>query len=116
MKRFLLLAACVAALPGCLASFGMQVGNVGAPATQPSVGPGGSFSSGGAGVRISDGPALGALIGVGVLGALFGEARGGAERGGEVRGSPPEMDASRRVHEQDCTKAIEDPTANLRCR
>ncbi len=106
MKRVLLLAACAAFLPGCLASFGMQVGNVGAPATQPSVGPGGSFSSGGVSARISDGPALGALIGVGVLGALF---------GGEQR-RPPELDASRRVHEQDCTKAVEDLSANLRCK
>lgn len=106
MKRVLLLVACAAFLPGCLASFGMQVGNVGAPATQPSVGPGGSFSSGGVSARISDGPALGALIGVGVLSALF---------GGEQR-RPPELDASRRVHEQDCTKAVEEPEANLRCR
>ncbi len=106
MKRVLLLAACAAFLPGCLASFGMQVGNLGAPATQPSVGPGGSFSSGGVGARISDGPALGALIGVGVLGALF---------GGEQR-RPPGLDASRRVHEQDCTKAVEDLSANLRCK
>jgi hypothetical protein len=106
MKRVLLLAACAAFLPGCLASFGLQVGNTGVPATQPSVGPGGSFSTGGVSARISDGPALGALIGVGVLSALF---------GGEQR-RPPELDASRRVHEQDCTKVLEDPSANLRCR
>jgi len=29
---------------------------------------------------------------------------------------PPELDASRRVHEQDCTKAIVDWSANLKCR
>jgi len=29
---------------------------------------------------------------------------------------PPELDASRRVHEQDCTKPIVDWSANLKCR
>ena len=29
---------------------------------------------------------------------------------------PPELDASRRVHEQDCTKPISDWSANLKCR
>jgi hypothetical protein len=29
---------------------------------------------------------------------------------------PPELDPSRRVHEQDCTKPISDFSANLRCR
>ena len=28
----------------------------------------------------------------------------------------PQMDASRKVHEQDCSKPIEDGSANLRCR
>ena len=106
MRRVLLLAACAAFLPGCLASFGLQIGNTGVSATQPSVGPGGSFSASGVNARYSDGPALGAVIGVGVLGALFG--------GGH--GRPPELDASRTVREQDCTRAVEDPGANLRCR
>jgi len=29
---------------------------------------------------------------------------------------PPELDANRRVHEQDCTKPIVDWSANLKCR
>src|SRR5512134_3021322 len=29
---------------------------------------------------------------------------------------PPELDANRRVHEQDCTKPISDWSANLKCR
>ena len=29
---------------------------------------------------------------------------------------PPELDAGRRVHEQDCTKPITDASANLKCR
>jgi hypothetical protein len=29
---------------------------------------------------------------------------------------PPELDPGRRVNEQDCTRPIDDPAANLRCR
>lgn len=106
MKRRVLLAVCVLLLPGCLASLGVQVGNTGVSATQPSVGPGGSFSSSSVNARVSDGPAFGTIIGVGVLGVLFGRERRAA----------PELDATRPVHEQDCTKAVENPGANLRCR
>ena len=31
-------------------------------------------------------------------------------------GPPPELDSSRRVNEQDCTKPIKDWSANLKCR
>ncbi len=106
MKRLLLLAVCVATLPGCLASLGMQAGNTGAPATQPGVGPGGSISSSSVNARIGDASALGAVVGVAVLGVLL---------GGEQSG-PPELDASRTINEQDCTKPVEDSGANLRCR
>lgn len=107
MKRVLTLLVCLTMLPGCLASVGVQVGNTGASATQPSVGPRGSMSSTSAGIsaHVSDGSALGALIGIGVLGALF---------GGD-RSSPPELDPSRRVHTQDCTRPLEAPELNLRC-
>lgn len=106
MKRCVLLAVCVPLLSGCLASFGLQIGNTGAPSTQPSVGPGGSISSSSVNVRVSDGPAFGTILGVGVLGVVFGS---------EQR-KPPELDPSRPVHEQDCTKAPENTGANLRCR
>lgn len=107
MKRVLPLLVCLSMLPGCLASIGVQVGNTSAPATQPSVGPRGSISSsaGGISAHVSDGSTLGALIGIGVLGAMF---------GGDRR-SPPELDPSRRVHTQDCTRPLEVPEANLRC-
>jgi hypothetical protein len=29
---------------------------------------------------------------------------------------PPSMDENRTVHEQDCTKPIENPVANLKCK
>ena len=111
MKRLLILALVVALVPGCLASLGLQIGNTSAPATQPTVGPGGSISSSNVNLRVTDGssiagPAWAALVGTGVLGVLF----GGKER------RAPELDASRAVHAQDCTRPLENPAANLRCR
>lgn len=77
-----------------------------------------------AGINIQSGSTAGALIGIGVLGALiYGES---SVNGTRYRANPflaiepttpaPPMDETRRVHEQDCTKPIEDWTANLRCR
>lgn len=111
MIRIALIVMCLAILPGCVSNFGLRVGNTGVPSTQPSVGPGGSFSSGGASVSLSNqssGAALGAAIGIGALGVLFGGESGAAP------GSSP--DPGRVVHEQDCTRPIENPAANLRCR
>ena len=101
-----LLTAAIPLLAGCNASFGLRYGNTSAPSTQPSVGPGGSMTGGSVGVRIGDGPALGAAIGVGVLGVVLeGRPRKAAE-----------PDASRSVHEQDCSQPLENPAANLRCK
>jgi hypothetical protein len=109
MNRVLLIAVCVALLPGCLASVGIQGGNTGTSvsATQPSVGPGSSLSSGGVNARISDGPAAAALIGAAALGILF---------GGSDMHRVPDLDPNRTVNVQDCTQAIENASANLRCR
>jgi hypothetical protein len=107
MKRLAILL--VLLLAGCAANLGFQFGNSGKSATSPSVGPGGSFSSGGANGRFSDGTGSGSLFGVGVLGVLFGR----DQRGTEAR-TPPELDTTRRVNEQDCTKPVDNP-ANLRC-
>jgi len=106
MKRFLVL--CVLLLAGCAANVGFQFGSTGKSATAPSVGPGGSFSSGGVGARFSDVGGLGALLGAVGLGALFGRDQGPSER------SPPELDTTRRINDQDCTKPVDSP-ANLRC-
>lgn len=111
MKRLLLAAACAALLPGCLASVGVQAGNTGAPATAPSVGPGASFSTTSVNARVSNGATLGALAGMAVLGAVL----GGEAAAGEP-GRAPELDTTRMVHEQDCTRAPERPEANLRCK
>ena len=107
MKRLAILL--VLLLAGCAANLGFQFGNSGKSATAPSVGPGGSFSSGGVNARFSDGSGFGSILGVGAIGALFGR----DQRGMEAR-TPPELDSTRRVNEQDCTRPIDNP-ANLRC-
>jgi hypothetical protein len=75
-------------------------------------------------VRAQGSSALGGLIAIGVLGGLAYE----SERDGtRVRANPfdafsmsppppPALDPSRRVLEADCTRPIEDWSANLRCR
>lgn len=110
MTRLLILAFSVVLLQGCSTNLGFQFGNAGKSATQSSVGPGGGFSSGGVNARFSDGGGFGTLLGVGLLGALFGRDQRGAER------APPELDSSRRVNEQDCGMPIQNASANLRCR
>ena len=46
---------------------------------------------------------------------MFGGAVIDAERGAESS-REPELEPSRRVHEQDCTRAVQDASANLKCR
>jgi hypothetical protein len=48
-----------------------------------------------------------ALIGIGLI------ASQNSDRASEP---PAALDATRRVNEQDCTKPIQDPSANLKCR
>ncbi len=96
----LLLALCVA---GCGGNSYVQFASSGSPAT--------GVSSGGS-VSVQGSSALGTLIAIGIL--------AGASYHGDhtVPLSPrdPEMDSARRVAERDCTKPIEDWSANLRCR
>src|SRR3954471_20463121 len=85
-------------LQACAADLGFKVGSTGTPATQPSVGPGSSFSSAGVSARFSDVGSIAAVVGAAILGTLFGR----DTRGLDSR--PPELDSSRRINEQDCTK------------
>jgi hypothetical protein len=90
-----LIALCIA---GCNSNYIVQASSAGAsqlPATGGSVSVYGSSTAG-------------ALFAIGFLGALF--------SGGAAHYSVPEMNPERRVIEQDCSKPIEDPSANLRCR
>ncbi len=75
--------------------------------TQVSVGAG-SASGTYLGVDVQSGSAVGAILAIGALGAMYGS---GGERPG-----PPALLESRTVREQDCTKPLEAPSANLRCR
>lgn len=90
----------LALLAGCHAHTGVAVG------------PGASASAPGAtaSVGFHAGPAASALIGLGFVAALIHGEDGHAMR------AAPEPDPTRRVQEQDCTRPIADPAANLRCR
>ena len=111
MRRTLLCLIATALLAGCNANLGFQFGNSGKSAASPSVGPGGSFSSGGTGVHFANAPGIDSIIGAVGLGWLFGR-----DRGMESSRPAPAMDENRKVNEQDCGRAVQDPAANLRCR
>src|SRR5205807_8490985 len=65
-----------------------------------------SSSSAGLSVQAS-GTTAAALIGLGIAGAVIYRS--------EARGWVPELTPARRVNEQDCTRPIEDISANLKC-
>ena len=87
-------------LAGCHAHTGVSAG----PGTSGAA-PGASASIG-----IRAGPAAGALIGLGFVAAVI-----SCQEDHRIDATT-ELDLARRVAEQDCTKPIEDPAANLRCR
>jgi hypothetical protein len=61
--------------------------------------------------------ALWALIGIGLIAAEYGGSQAARERGLELeRPSERKLDASRVVNEVDCTKPIENWSANLKCK
>jgi len=58
-----------------------------------------------------------ALIGIGSIAAEYGGSAAARERGLEPERKPARsMDAGRQVNEVDCTKPIENWSANLKCR
>lgn len=75
--------------------------------TQVAVGAG-SASGTYLGIDVQSGSAAGAIIAIGVMGAIYGS--------GDAPAKPPPLAEGRTVREQDCTKPLEDPGANLRCR
>jgi hypothetical protein len=82
--------------------------------------PAGSVSSGGAVYAQSSGSAAGALFLIGFLGSVFNmddsqpQGFGFGYRG--PRYVSPALDPSRTVNEQDCSKPIENWSANLKCK
>jgi hypothetical protein len=87
-------------LAGCNGNYAVQVSSPGAPPMPPPS----------AGLSISTSGSGGLLAGFFGLGML-------AVASGVTAYFPaPPMDPARRIVEQDCTRPIEDPAANLRCR
>ncbi len=96
----ILLALCVA---GCGGNSYVQAGASGSPST--------GVSTGGS-VSVQGRTTFGALLVIGILAGMSYS----SEREMPPSGRAPELDASRRVLEQDCTRPIEDWSANLRCK
>jgi hypothetical protein len=63
-------------------------------------------------VHIDTGRDLGAALGLAIVGGAIYDYE--TERRGAR--DPGALDPGRRVNEQDCTRPIEDPSANLKCR
>jgi hypothetical protein len=115
MDRRWLAALLCALLSGCTSQANVRVGLQGGASAQA-----GSVSAGSqVGAYSQSGSVVGSLLAIGVLAAAWygGDAEryaAGAYPGGS-RPVPP-LDESRRVNVQDCTRPIEDGSANLRCR
>jgi len=111
----LLLAA--AALSGCATeSYTYISAGARAPTTLPP--PGTSVYSGYVNVSAASSSAW-ALAGIALLGFVFHGYQNGYwddTRGYVGRESVPELAPDRVIHEQDCSKPIENPRANLRCK
>jgi len=118
MNDRLLAALLCALLAGCSAQTNVRIGS-----GTVGVAPGTSVSSSSVGVHVQSGSAAGALIAIGLLAAAWHGAgservseRHGAEPFSASAGPVPPLDETRRVHEQDCTRPIEDGSANLKCK
>jgi len=69
----------------------------------------------GGALHVQSGPVVGAILAAGVLAANV-DARNDFSSGMAPNTPAPEMLADRAIAEQDCTKPIEDWSANLKCR
>lgn len=94
---------------GCGGQANVQIQGSGVPGftTVPA---GTAVSGGSLSASIQGGSAAGALLAIGLLGAtVFSESDRAHNR-------PPALDPGRTVNEQDCSRPIENPSANLRCK
>ena len=119
MNRRLLAALVCALVAGCSSQANVRTGLPGAAGATPGTAVTGSQF----GAHVQSGSVAGTVLAVGILAAAwYGGDRErmperygfGAFPGGRI--PMPPLDESRRVHEQDCTRPIEDGAANLRCR
>ncbi len=104
-------------LAGCSANTNVRFGS-GATAVPP----GTSVVNSSVGVQVRYGSIAGTLIGIGILAAAWHGDENERYRIGNradlfaAGGSVPQLDETRRVNEQDCTRPIEDWSANLKCK
>jgi hypothetical protein len=83
--------------------------------------PGAPGATGGVSVQ-GGGAGAAALIGLGVAAAIYGAEPNGVRYDTNPfmavteTARPPALAPGRRVNEQDCSRPIEDPSANLKCR
>ncbi len=94
---------------GCGGQANVQIQGSGVPGftTVPA---GTAVNGGSLSASIQGGSAAGALLAIGLLGAtVFSESD-------RVHHRPPALDPARTVNEQDCSKPIENLSANLKCR
>lgn len=110
---------CIAALlPGCAAQSVTTVRTGGFTVTSVPL-PGTSAYSASVNAYVASSSAWGALAGIALLGFAFHGPYSGHwddQRGFVQREYVPELAPDRVVHEQDCSKPIENPRANLRCK
>lgn len=106
---------CIAALAGCSAQANVRLGT--GVATVPA---GTSVTSSSVGAQVQSGSATGALIAIGILAAAWhgseSDGFGARDRMDAFRGPLPQLDETRSVNEQDCTRPIENWSANLKCK
>ena len=106
---------CIAALSGCSAQANVRLGT--GVGTVPA---GTSVTSSSVGAQVQTGSGAGALIAIGILAAAWhgSESDGYGARDGMAppRGRVPQLDDTRTVNEQDCTRPIENWSANLKCK
>jgi len=116
--RALASALAVALLSGCATQSYTDI-SVGARAVTAVPPPGTSVYSGYVNISAASSSAAGALAGIALLGFVFhgfGQDHWADRRDFLGREYVPELAPDRAVHEQDCSKPIENPSANLRCK
>lgn len=99
---------------GCSSVTQVCVGSDVGTGTPP---PGTIVTSGQVGIDLRSGSSVGAIAAVVVLGALFNLSDTDSEyHWMPITGKAPAMAEGREINLQDCTRPIERPSANLRCK
>lgn len=116
--RAIVSALAAALLSGCSAHSAVAISTGGYSATAVPLGSSSAYYSS-VNVTATSSSAWGVVAGAALLAYLLHGADGARweeNRGLVLRESVPELAPDRVVHEQDCSRPIENPTANLRCR